>query len=501
MMKRKIMVLQKLFRFLLHPGDQLSRRVIHAGFWAFALRITDGLLGLARTIILARLLSPNDFGLFGIALLGLSALETFSQTGFQAALVQKKGDIRPYLDTAWTVQMIRGFILATILCGIAPYVATFFGEPGAANLLRVLGLSAVFKGLTNIGVVYFQKDLEFHKRFIYMFSGTLANLVVATSLAFILRNSWALAYGLLVGDFAQMVVSFFIHTYRPRPRLEGAKAKDLYTFGRWILGSNILVFLLNHGDDIFLGKVLGTTVLGLYQMAYRLSNLPATEITHTISQVTFPAYSKLQDEPGKLRCAFLSTVQLIANISFLVAAVIASLSPGFTRIFLGEEWMPIVPAVQILVVCGLIRSLDAVTSSLWQAIGRPFIPTYFQLAKLLLLAVLIYPLTSYWGMLGTAAAVALESIIVHIIRWFFMAKTLRIGPITVFRVFVVPGLSAVAIIAFVKAFPECSYTITNFFLVLIMVGVIYVIAFFLFDKMLKYNSTAPFRQLFNLLKE
>ena len=99
-------MVKRVLKRLFNPGDSLSQRVVHAGFWAFALRITDRLFGLARTIVLARVLSPNDFGLFGIALLGLSALDTFSQTGFQQALIQKKGDIRPYLNTAWTVQVI-----------------------------------------------------------------------------------------------------------------------------------------------------------------------------------------------------------------------------------------------------------------------------------------------------------------------------------------------------------------------------------------------------------
>jgi len=233
----KALRFRRLVHFLLHPGERLSQRVVHAGFWAFALRITDRLFGLARTIVLARVLSPNDFGLFGISLLALSALNTFSQTGFQAALVQKKGNIKPYLDTAWTVQVIRGFVLAGILFGIAPYVASFFGEPMAAPLLRVLGLSAVFQGLTNIGVVYFQKELEFHKRFIYMFSGTLADLGVAIPAALILRNAWALVFGLLAGNLVRMTVSYFIHPYRPRVWLDGPKVKELYTFGKWILGS------------------------------------------------------------------------------------------------------------------------------------------------------------------------------------------------------------------------------------------------------------------------
>lgn len=118
--------------------------MVQAEFWAFALRIVDRLFGLARTIVLARVLSPDDFGLFGIALLALSALETFTQTGFQAALIQRKEDVRPYLDTAWTVQAIRGVALGFIFFGIAPYVVIFLGEPNAAPLLRAFGLSSYF---------------------------------------------------------------------------------------------------------------------------------------------------------------------------------------------------------------------------------------------------------------------------------------------------------------------------------------------------------------------
>ena len=431
-------MVKRLLKRLFTPGDRLSQRVIHAGFWAFALRITYRLFGLARTIVLARVLSPNDFGLFGIALLGLSALNTFSQTGFQAALVQKKGDIKPYLDTAWTVQVIRGFVLAGILFGIAPYVASFFGEPMAASLLRVLGLSAAFQGLTNIGVVYFQKELEFHKRFIYMFSGTLANLGVAIPAALILRNAWALVFGLLTGNFVQMAVSYLIHPYRPRMWLDGPKVKELYVFGKWILGSKILVFFLNQGDDIFVGKLLGATMLGFYQIAYRLSNLPATEITHVTSQVTFPAYSKLQDRLPQLREAYLRTLRVIAFLSFPLAGGIAFLAPDFTRIFLGEKWMPMVPAMQILAIWGLSRSIAATTGPLFSGMGKPWISTWLQLAKLILIAGFIYPFTTLWGIVGTASAITASALLIDPICLYIAARLLRSKAWDIMKTFLIP---------------------------------------------------------------
>jgi len=397
-------MVKRVLKRLFTPGDRLSQRVVHAGFWAFALRITDRLFGLARTIVLARVLSPNDFGLFGISLLALSALNTFSQTGFQAALVQKKGDIKPYLDTAWTVQVIRGLILAGILFGIAPYVASFFGEPMAAPLLRVLGLSAVFQGLTNIGVVYFQKELEFHKRFIYVFSGTLADLGVAIPAALILRNAWALVFGLLAGNFVRFVMSYIIYTYKPRVGMEWGKSKELFNYGRWILGSSILTFLLTQADDVFVGKMLGVTALGFYQMAYRLVSLPATEITSVISTVSFPVYSKLQRNSTQLRRAYSEALTLTSFLSIPLAGLILLLSKEIIVILLGVKWISVVPVVRVFAFAGLIRALGATISPVFQGIGKPKVITQMQLAILLLLIILIYPLTIKYGIVGTALA-------------------------------------------------------------------------------------------------
>ena len=120
----------------LHQPEPLSRRVVKGGIWVFSLRITNRGLGFIRTIILARLLAPHDFGLLGIAMLAIATLETFSQTGFGAALIQKKDNVESYLDTAWTVSAIRGIILFLILSFSAPIIAKFFDSPQASLVIR-----------------------------------------------------------------------------------------------------------------------------------------------------------------------------------------------------------------------------------------------------------------------------------------------------------------------------------------------------------------------------
>jgi len=393
-----------------HPSTDLRARVVSGGIWVFALRITDRLFALARTIILARVLAPVDFGVFGIALLAMSALETFSQTGFNAALIQKKEDTKPYLDTAWTVQAIRGVLLALFLFAIAGYVAAFFDASAAKRILQVIALSVLLRGFTNIGVVYFQKELEFRRQFLYQLSGTFADMTVAISMALLLRSVWALALGLLAGALVRMVMSYFIHPYRPRLSSDRQQFKELFGFGRWVLGSSILVFIVTQGDDIFVGKLLGVTALGFYQLAYRLSNMPATEITHIVSQLTFPAYSKLQDRLPRLQEAYLKVLQVTTFLSVPIAGLIFVLAPDFTRIFLGQKWMPMVLAMQVLVLAGLVRSIMATTGPIFLAVAKPEIETRFQVIRFIVLAASIYPLTLQWGIVGTSIAVFLSTL-------------------------------------------------------------------------------------------
>lgn len=405
---------------LMRRETSLSRRVAKGGLWVFALRGAEKILGLIKLIILARLLAPNDFGLFGVALLALSALETFSQTGFQEALVQKEGDISPYLDHVWTVSVIRGITLFIVLFLGAPYIALFFHTPHASTLIQAIGASLLVGGFTNSGVVYFQKELEFNKQFLYRFVTSTADFIVVVVAALVLKNVWALIFGMLVGSLVGVVFSYIIHPFRPHVRLDFTKIRKLFGFGQWVFGSTVLVFLVTQGDDAFVGKFLGATMLGFYQMAYRISNMPATEITRVISQVAFPAYSKIQDDMPRLREAYLRILQVTAFLSFPIAGLIFVLTPDFTEIFLGHQWMLMVPAMQVLACEGLVRSIAATTGPLFYAAGMPTVDTRWQLIRLLVMAALIYPCTAEWGIVGTSIAV-LVSIVVSAIGFSYQA--------------------------------------------------------------------------------
>jgi O-antigen/teichoic acid export membrane protein len=472
--------------------EPLSKTVVKGGMWVFALRIINRGLGLVRTIVLARLLAPEDFGLMGIAMLSIATLETFSQTGFQVALIQKKENVQPYLDTAWTVSAIRGTMLFIILFLSAPLIARFFNSPEANLVIKVIAISTLVAGFRNIGIVFFQKEMKFNKQFLYEISGTLVDLSVAITLAFILRDVWALVWGSLAGNLIRFFMSYVVQPYRPRISLEKNKIRDLFGFGRWVLGSSILVFLITQGDDIFVGKLLGLASLGYYQMAYVLSNLPTTEITHVISQVTFPAYSYLQDDVLKLKAAYLKVLQLTAFISIPLAGGILVVASDFTEIFLGLKWMPMVPAIQVLAMAGLIRSIAATTGPIFHAIGRPRIDTFWQIIRLGILALLIYPFSTNWGILGTSIAVLLSISVSTVGFSFEVVKITNCGKETFLKMILLPLLNTI-IMMLALLLIKNIYVINSasIFIFHILVGIFtYFIVSIIFDKILNYGIHA-----------
>lgn len=412
---------------LSNPSNNLSQLAMISSIWLFLLRFIQQLFNLARIVILARLLAPEDFGLMGIALLLLATLETFSETGFQQALIQKKSDIKSYLDSAWTFLILRGLFLFIILYFLAPYAAYFFNTPEAKPIIQVIGISMVFKAFTNIGVIYFQKELEFKKQFIYLFSGALTEFVVAVIAVLLLKNVWALVFGMLAGKAILSITSYLVHPYRPHLNFDIVKIKELSNYGKWVFGSTILVFLVTQGDDILVGKMLGANALGFYQMAYLISNLPTTEITHLISQVTFPLYSKMQENIPKLSSSYFKIFQLTTFISILVTALIYVLAGDSTMIFLGEKWMPMVPVLKLLVLAGLVRSVQSTSGPVFYALGKTEIDTKIQSVRFIVIAILIYPFIVKWGLIGASLAVLVSILVTCLLSMAMIIKTLCIS--------------------------------------------------------------------------
>jgi len=385
--------------------EGLTSRTIKGGLWSFLSRGSMRVLDLLKLVIIASLLSPKDIGLLGIALLTLAIFRVFTRTGFKESIIQNKEEVDHYLNTAWTILALRGAALLGLIYVTAPYIASFFGEPRAELVLQVMGLILLFEGLSNIGIVYFRKELDFKKRFVLDMSRTLPAFVISVYFAFVLGNVWALVYGSVAGYFIFMITSFLLHPHKPKLEMNFEKASEMFGFGKWILGSSALVFIATQGDDIYLGRVLGAAALGIYVLSYRLSNSPATEITHVIGQVTFPAYSKIQDEVKKLKKGLFRTLRTTLALSIPISIGIIVFIPEFTVYVLGEKWTEVIWPARILAVSGLLRSVTATWGPYYKAIGKPKYGFYKNVLRVIGIFSTIYWLTKFYGISGTCMSV------------------------------------------------------------------------------------------------
>ena len=332
-------------------------------------------------------------------MIAISWLEQFSQSGFSKALIRARSDIEPYLNTVWTVQLARGVVLSLVLFAGAPAIAGFFGSSEASAVLRVISVLLLLRGLSNPAVVHFSKDLQFGQLVKLDLSAVIVGLAAAIPLAIVYRNVWALVVSLIIGQAVKTVLTYWLHPFRPRLSVDVARARELFQFGKWIFWVNVVNAVALRMDSIIVGRLLGITILGLYEMALRLAMLPAREFTSVLSRVTYPAFVKLQGIP-QLRRAYLRVLELVALFA-LPGAVFLMVFPHIAvRLFLGERWLEIVDVVRMLALCGALRIIGGPGGPLLQSIGRPDILGKLASFRLLLYALLVYPFTRASGMLG-----------------------------------------------------------------------------------------------------
>ncbi|WP_167768396.1 lipopolysaccharide biosynthesis protein [Haloarcula amylovorans] len=446
---------------LLTPGDSVLERTATGGVWLSLLTVTDRVLRLGMFVVLARVLAPADFGLLGLGLLVLAVLRRISRLGLDEALIQREeADVDAYLDTTWALTIARGVAIAAVTVAAAPAVAGVFAEPQLRSILPVLALSPLLAGLRNPGVVYFRKELAFHRQFVYTLSGTVAQVAVAVVIALVYQNVWALVVGVVAGTAVRTAVSHGIHGYRPGFAFDAAAARELLGFGKWIFGSGLVLLALNQGDDALVGWLLGASALGFYQMAFRLSNAPATEVSHVVSKATFPAFSKVQDDIERLREGFFRTVRVVVSLAFPMAVGIAVVAPVFVRAVLGPDWLPAVGAMRLLAFWGALRALVAVVGPLFQATGRPQYSTVLQLSRLAIAAALVYPAALRWGFSGVAGVLVLSAVVQNPVA---LAVALRVVDGRVLRLLRAVGVPAgaslsmgVVVLATAAALPPIS---------------------------------------------
>lgn len=381
--------------------------------WVGALRASTRIITFVRVIILARLLTPMQFGIFGVASLVLAFLEVITETGINVFLIQEKKDINHYLNDAWAVSIIRGVIIATFIVGLSPFIVNFFHSPGAHGLLLLISLVPLIRGFINPAVVKFQKELLFNKDFYLRLTVFAFDSTVAIVLAFLTRDTSSFVWGLIAGALLEVLISFIFIKPHPEVSLSMYNIKTIFSRGKWVTMFVIFDYIAQNADNIVVGRILGVQSLGIYQMGYKISTLPISEVSDVANKVVFPVYSKIGGDRERLRKAFLKTMGVIAFLSLTLGIIIFFLPQSLIALILGKDWISVGQILKILVFYGVLRAITGATASLFLALEKQnyFAATTF--VRLFGLAVTIVPLTTSFGLIGAGLS-ALSSVLIEL---------------------------------------------------------------------------------------
>ncbi len=375
-----------------------------------ALRVVTRTLALVKIAILARILLPAQFGIYGIASLILGFLETLTETGINIFLIQQKENINEYIDSAWVVSIIRGFIVGIAIFILAPFIATYFNSPKAEFILYLVSIVPIIRGFINPLCVKYQKSLEFNKQFYYDSSIFFVDAFFAILLGVITKSENSLVYAMIISTLLEVVMSFIY--FKPTPKFIFQKEKTLKVInrGKWITGAGIANYLFQNLDDIVVGKILGTNSLGIYQQAYKISTLPVTEVGEVFNKVTFPIYVNLKDDVKRLNKAFIKTLFIICLFVIPFGFFVFRFPVAIIRFTLGENWLSAVPVLQLLAVYGSIKAISNSFFSLFLGIGKQEVVTYITLISTLCLVAILYPLIKIFGLLGAGYATIISTL-------------------------------------------------------------------------------------------
>jgi lipopolysaccharide exporter len=409
------------------PPRSAAAHMVHGSAWMIALRWAIRLTGLVSTIILARLLTPADFGIVAIAMIVVGMLEILNQTGQKLAIIRHQNPTAAHYDSAWTVSVLIGFGIAVAIVAIAPLTKIYFHEPRAIVVMQCLALRAILGGLENIGTIDFRRDLQFNVFFLYNVYPKLISFVVTIGLALVLRNYWALVAGILTGQLAMTVLSFTMHPHRPRFSLE--KVADIWSFSIWTFTRAIGNYLNTQVDQIAIGGISGAASMGRYSVATDVASSPSKEINDPMVAVLYPVMSKLLGDVERLRELYLRTLGWSAIICAAASVGVALVAPEMVHLVLGPKWVDVTPLMGWLALSAGVLGLSSGAYTLFDAVGLPHIGARMQWVRLVILAIAVFPVAFITRDLQMIAATRLIVTIVFMPTLFFaVGRTIDVSP-------------------------------------------------------------------------
>jgi O-antigen/teichoic acid export membrane protein len=413
-------------------SDDMRGRVARGLGWVGAAQVVLQITRTIGAIAIARLLSPEEYGLAMLALVFSSLVLVFSDLAFGAALVQRAKITDADRNTAFWITLSSGVVFTIVGVLMSGPVAALYGEPEVAPLLAVLSASFLITALGSTQQSLLLREMAFKKSETLGIVAALAGMIGAVAFAAAGTGAWAIMVQQLVTAAVSTVLLWRASSWRPRIQYSKASAKDLWSFSSFLVGHRLLYYVHQNADRFIIGRFLGTAALGAYAVAYNVMLQPVAKIAGPVQRVLAPAFSRMQDEPERIAAAWARATRLVGAISIPSLAGVIVVAPDFVPVLLGDKWSPAIPVIQIIAVVGMVQAVQGINVDILMARDRT--STLFRYSLVFCAAhITAFLIGVQWGIKGVAVAYLVSSALVEPILTVIAARALAVSPMVFVR--------------------------------------------------------------------
>lgn len=390
----------------------LRKQTISGVRWNFFGRIASQAFQFVSVVILARILTPEDFGLVGMTIVFTGFVRLFRDAGFGSALIQKTLVEERHLSSVFYANVVLGIALTALVAGLAPLIAAFFDEPRLVAITQVIALDFVIGSVTIVQMAQLKRALKFKTvTLIDMFSRA-AGGIVAIGMALLGYGVWSLVLQGLASSVVFTVSAWTVCEWRPKRLFTMTAIRDLLHYSTNLLVFNVINYWTRNADNLLIGKLVGSAGLGIYSRAYGLMTFPVRQFANVIGQVMFPVLSRFQDDIPRIKATYLKANRLIALLTVPLMLGLLATTESVILLLLGPQWVDVIPVLQVLCLMGVKQPIGASMGWLLTALGRTDTlrkwAIYSGSVNLVAVAIGVQ-----WGVMGVAIAYVVFGYVIH----------------------------------------------------------------------------------------
>ncbi len=478
----------------------LKQKTVQGVKWEVASKVLQKIISVASFAVLARMLDPASFGLFALAFVAIDALNLVKSFGLDSALIQRKESIQKASDTTFFLVVASGVTIFLTCQFAAPFVAVFFKNPEVTPVVRALGFIFLLNTVGKVPAALLAKQMEYRKIAIVNLSGAIANATLAILIALVSPTVWCLVWAYVIKQVVITVLNWKMSGYRLTWSFDLTVARELFGFGKFMMGLSFLWYLTANLDDIVIGKMLGTVMVGYFAVSNNVANFINTHFTQLVGGVMFPAYSRIQHDEETLQRVYLKTIKFVSMLSIPFSIGLICLSKEFVFTLYGAKWEPIIPLVRLYGFVQLISPIKACSSPIFMAKGRPDYSFNLTLFNLIVRIPLLIFLIRQIGLIGSVVSELVAVILFAPVNLGLAKKIVRFRYGQLFQQLsaaLFSGLAMIGTILLLEGFfailwpVSVNYHLFNFF----FLGVSGIAAYFGTFYILDRSSTLEAKQL------